>query len=127
MYGKILLTTLAFEASYVAAFPHIAEAVAAQRLSERKLLFLFSEHYTDLCLGIAPIAPFPEYPGAAAHATYNKFDAASQLVSTSGEHAWIAPGQNDIRGPCAGLNAAANHGYLVSNYSHICDLLRNCC
>jgi hypothetical protein len=62
--------------------------------------------------GIAPVTPFPEYPGSPAHAIYNKFDAASQKVSTTGAHAWIAPGPNDIRGPCAGLNAAANHGYL---------------
>lgn len=30
----------------------------------------------------------------------------------SGEHAYADPGPGDIRGPCAGLNAAANHGYL---------------
>lgn len=36
------------------------------------------------------------------------FDAQSQLVSTSGEHAFVAPGPDDARGPCPGLNAAAN-------------------
>lgn len=56
--------------------------------------------------------PFPEYPGAAAHATFNEFDPVAQKVSTTGKHAFIAPGPDDIRGPCAGLNAAANHGYL---------------
>ncbi|KAE8445609.1 hypothetical protein EG329_013243 [Mollisiaceae sp. DMI_Dod_QoI] len=61
---------------------------------------------------IEPVAPFPEYPGSPSHATYNKFDSASQLVSTSGVHAWEAPSSGDIRGPCAGLNAAANHGYI---------------
>ncbi|KAK4498399.1 hypothetical protein PRZ48_011057 [Zasmidium cellare] len=35
-----------------------------------------------------------------------------QLVSTSGENAYQKPGPTDIRGPCPGLNAAANHGYL---------------
>ena len=25
---------------------------------------------------------------------------------------WSAPGPNDIRGPCPGLNTLANHGYL---------------
>jgi hypothetical protein len=117
MFGKILLTTLALEAASVAAFPHMAEAVAAQRLSERGLPICLHDMNVLLTslLGIAPVAPFPEYPGVPEHATYNKFDPASQLVSTSGEHAWIAPGPGDIRGPCAGLNAAANHGYLVSN------------
>ncbi|KAK3672124.1 hypothetical protein LTR78_008095 [Recurvomyces mirabilis] len=40
------------------------------------------------------------------------FNAEDQLVSTTGDHIWIAPGPNDLRGPCPGLNAAANHGYL---------------
>jgi len=43
------------------------------------------------------------------------FDEKDQRVSVSGEHQWIAPGPGDIRGPCPGLNAAANHGYLPRN------------
>ena len=35
----------------------------------------------------------------------------NQLVDVTGQHAWVAPGPNDIRGPCPGLNALANHGY----------------
>ena len=35
----------------------------------------------------------------------------NQLIDVTGEHAWIAPGPNDLRGPCPGLNALANHGY----------------
>ena len=34
-----------------------------------------------------------------------------QLVDVTGQYAWVAPGPNDIRGPCPGLNALANHGY----------------
>lgn len=34
-----------------------------------------------------------------------------QLIDVTGEYAWVAPGPNDIRGPCPGLNALANHGY----------------
>jgi len=40
------------------------------------------------------------------------FDAKLQTISLSGEHEWRAPGPDDQRGPCPGLNAAANHGYL---------------
>lgn len=47
--------------------------------------------------------------------TTPKFDAEAQRVSTTGEHAWKAPGKNDQRGPCPGLNALANHGYLPHN------------
>lgn len=41
------------------------------------------------------------------------FDAASQYVSNKGQYAFVAPGPGDARGMCPGLNAAANHGYLV--------------
>jgi hypothetical protein len=47
--------------------------------------------------------------------TTPKFDAEAQRVETTGEHAWKAPGKNDQRGPCPGLNALANHGYLPHN------------
>lgn len=39
----------------------------------------------------------------------------SQLIDVTGEHAFVAPGPNDLRGPCPGLNALANHGYLPHN------------
>nr|POF17519.1 aromatic peroxygenase [Quercus suber] len=40
------------------------------------------------------------------------FSATEQYVSTTGEHAYASPAADEIRGPCPGLNAAANHGYL---------------
>jgi hypothetical protein len=43
------------------------------------------------------------------------FDAASQYISTSGEYAFVPPTSTDQRGPCPGLNAMANHGYLPHN------------
>lgn len=61
------------------------------------------------------------------------FDAASQLVDVTGDHAFNPPGPGDQRGPCpgkimtlntfieipnadfSGLNALANHGYLPHN------------
>jgi len=39
------------------------------------------------------------------------FNAEAQYVSNNGAHAFVAPGRNDLRGPCPGLNAMANHGY----------------
>ncbi|KAF5327645.1 hypothetical protein D9619_004131 [Psilocybe cf. subviscida] len=38
-------------------------------------------------------------------------DTRTKLVNVPA-HPWIAPGENDIRGPCPGLNTLANHGYL---------------
>ncbi|KAJ4384921.1 hypothetical protein N0V86_000525 [Didymella sp. IMI 355093] len=43
------------------------------------------------------------------------FDADAQHVSTTGDYAYMAPGPNDLRGPCPGLNVMANHGYLPRN------------
>ena len=43
------------------------------------------------------------------------FDASQQLVDVTGAHAFVPPGSGDERGPCPGLNALANHGYLPHN------------
>ncbi|EOA83046.1 hypothetical protein ACJQWK_04537 [Exserohilum turcicum] len=43
------------------------------------------------------------------------FNAEAQRISTSGDHRYIAPGPNDLRGPCPGINVMANHGYLPQN------------
>lgn len=44
-------------------------------------------------------------------------------------HKFIAPTANDIRGPCPGLNAAANHGFLardgVTTYAELVDAQQN--
>ncbi|KAH6663854.1 hypothetical protein B0J14DRAFT_630715 [Halenospora varia] len=43
-----------------------------------------------------------------------QFNAADQFVDVKpgSAHPFVAPGPNDKRGPCPGLNAAANHGFL---------------
>jgi hypothetical protein len=42
------------------------------------------------------------------------FKAAAQYVDVGpgSGHEWQAPGPNDLRGPCPGLNAFANHGFI---------------
>ena len=50
-------------------------------------------------------------PGGLPFTTFNE----NQLVDVTGQHAWAPPGPNDIRGPCPGLNALANHGYFPRN------------
>ncbi|TXB95668.1 hypothetical protein FocTR4_00016117 [Fusarium oxysporum f. sp. cubense] len=46
-----------------------------------------------------------------------KFDSKRQRISVSGEHEFLPPNlkAGDQRGPCPGLNALANHGYLPRN------------
>ena len=50
-------------------------------------------------------------PGNIPFTTFNE----DQLIDVTGDHAWVAPGPNDLRGPCPGLNALANHGYFPHN------------
>ncbi|CAK4032750.1 hypothetical protein MYCFIDRAFT_50025 [Lecanosticta acicola] len=45
---------------------------------------------------------------------FNAQDQYVDVSNTSG-HAWVAPGESDLRGPCPGLNAFANHGFLPHN------------
>lgn len=40
------------------------------------------------------------------------FSASQQYVSNAGAHAFVPPGSGDLRGPCPGLNAMANHNYI---------------
>lgn len=44
-------------------------------------------------------------------------------------HAFTAPGSNDIRGPCPGLNAAANHNFLshdgITTFNELVDAQQN--
>lgn len=45
------------------------------------------------------------------------FNAADQFVDVRPGtlHQFVAPGPSDKRGPCPGLNAAANHGFIPHN------------
>ena len=49
------------------------------------------------------------------HSKRQGFDPTTQHIDVSNAHAFIAPGASDLRGPCPGLNALANHGYLPRN------------
>lgn len=45
------------------------------------------------------------------------FNADAQRIDVSGVHAFVPPdfAAGDLRGPCPGLNALANHNYLPHN------------
>ncbi|KAL5120691.1 hypothetical protein ACEQ8H_001440 [Pleosporales sp. CAS-2024a] len=63
----------------------------------------------------------PEKLSAAIRSVYNYKQAKRFIVDVnkpieiSGNHAFQAPGKSDQRGPCPGLNALANHGYIARN------------
>ncbi|PPJ50488.1 hypothetical protein CBER1_06739 [Cercospora berteroae] len=55
------------------------------------------------------------------------FSLASILAVAAGQaapagHEYIAPGPNDVRSPCPGINSAANHGYIPRSGKNITPL-----
>ncbi|KAL0061583.1 hypothetical protein AAF712_011610 [Marasmius tenuissimus] len=52
---------------------------------------------------------------AASNSTRRSPHATSQPVNVDGQHKFVPPGHGDLRGPCPGLNALANHNYLPHN------------
>ncbi|MCJ1449956.1 hypothetical protein MMC28_000284 [Mycoblastus sanguinarius] len=60
-------------------------------------------------------SPCPHLAKRQAPGVTPPFNAAEQYVSNTGQFAFVAPGSGDQRGPCPGLNAMANHGYLPHN------------
>ncbi|PHH75562.1 hypothetical protein CDD80_2263 [Ophiocordyceps camponoti-rufipedis] len=56
-----------------------------------------------------------------------RFEPGLQLVSTTGEHAFKAPGLYDLRGPCPGLNTLANHGYIPRDGIATIDQVSEAC
>ncbi|EPE28884.1 Cloroperoxidase [Glarea lozoyensis ATCC 20868] len=61
-----------------------------------------------------PTLPLSQAQGNSGPFPSLQFNAADQFVDVrpGTAHQYIAPGPNDKRGPCPGLNAAANHGFL---------------
>lgn len=61
-----------------------------------------------------PTLPLSQAQGNSGPFPSLQFNAADQFVDVrpGSAHQFIAPGPNDKRGPCPGLNAAANHGFL---------------
>ncbi|KAF5361316.1 hypothetical protein D9758_010258 [Tetrapyrgos nigripes] len=55
-----------------------------------------------------------------AHAVYaRQYDTAPTTGPSGDDHGFQAPGPNDARGPCPGLNTLANHGYLPRDGTNI--------
>ncbi|KAL5422368.1 hypothetical protein PMIN04_004789 [Paraphaeosphaeria minitans] len=80
-------------------------------------------HDPSILKRAAEIAKLLEKRQAGADATtsifepINTFNAQAQYINvTEGSgHEYVAPGPNDLRGPCPGLNAFSNHNFLPHN------------
>lgn len=104
-YSSAVLGALAFCASEVVAFPTAAIEYAARAETD-------SMGRSQIEEAIAKLKPKNKRAVG--------FNATAQYVSTTGEYAFVAPvnvntDTGDQRGPCPGLNAMANHGYIPHN------------
>ncbi|KAL8702424.1 MAG: hypothetical protein Q9201_004399 [Fulgogasparrea decipioides] len=89
----------------------VSEVVAFPRLSGKALQDLLNQDsQSKRC-------PFSKEESQKRTKRQIGFDPVAQHVSTTGKYAWVAPdlAAGDKRGPCPGLNALANHGYLPHN------------
>lgn len=77
-----------------------------------------------------PISATYPYCGAA-NGLPGKQSCPNNYVPAAGDtaHEWTAPGPNDIRGPCPGLNTAANHNFLahdgITTFAELVDMQQN--
>jgi hypothetical protein len=97
------LAVLACSLELVTAFPAIAVEAAKRaeaQSNEKRCPFADMHQNEKRVLGVAP-----------------GFNADAQRIDVSGVHAFVPPdfAAGDLRGPCPGLNALANHNYLPHN------------
>jgi hypothetical protein len=102
------LTTL----SCVAAYPGV---MGTQQMQRDALAALSQKAYQKRDTVYPPYrAPVTKIDRPNTGLPPSGFNAKDQYVDVtdSGPNPWKAPGPNDTRGQCPGLNAAANHGFL---------------
>lgn len=57
---------------------------------------------------LSTVSAFPALSALNTRDSVIPFDAKEQYVSNQGEHAFMAPGPDDVRSPCPALNVMAN-------------------
>ncbi|KAF1939761.1 Cloroperoxidase [Clathrospora elynae] len=79
--------------------------------------------------GAAPYSDKYPYIGAKNGAPGSQTGGIKVPADGDTAHAFVAPGPNDIRGPCPGLNTAANHNFLshdgVTTFTELVDAQQN--
>ncbi|PBP15399.1 Cloroperoxidase [Diplocarpon rosae] len=102
MKCSLYLTCLAVAASQVLAFPSRMFDLNVNEEEKRALAAISA----TIEAGAKEARSVPRAPG---------FNAAQQYVLNQGAHKFVAPSSTDLRGPCPGLNAMANHNYIPHN------------
>lgn len=127
------LVAIALTAEAVTAFPFVANMPVVDSS------LLRAEKRQQLPLGSCPFNPgHVPAPGISTAYPYNS---AKNVLPGKGvggyqvpapgdtDHQFIAPKSTDIRGPCPGLNAAANHNFLardgITTYADLIDAQQN--
>ncbi|CZT50958.1 uncharacterized protein RSE6_12033 [Rhynchosporium secalis] len=133
---KYSLAAIAFAAEAVTAFPFVSQQAGVDSS-------LFVRQQSGGSNPGGPVTcPFNSNhvpaPGIKAPYLYNNAkngqkgnEKGGYKVPADGDdaHKFIAPTKNDIRGPCPGLNAAANHGFLardgITTFNELVDAQQN--
>lgn len=121
---------VALAASTVSAFPWVAnqDGVDSSLYSSRKVARTGNGGLPGTCPfnaqhpGAAPITA--KYPYCSAkNGLPGKFPCTNNIVPAPGDtaHAFTAPGPNDIRGPCPGINTAAKYVSVAISSRQILD------
>lgn len=101
MKYSLCLATLALQASQVIAFPAQMFDLNVNEEEKRELARISLAVEANTKRDIVSRAP--------------GFNSSQQYVSNQGAHKFVPPGKGDLRGPCPGLNAMANHNYIPHN------------
>ncbi|MCJ1478965.1 hypothetical protein MMC13_007649 [Lambiella insularis] len=85
--------------------------------------------FNTVHLGAAPYDPKYPYTGAQNGLPGTQEGGVQVPAPGDTAHNFTAPGPNDIRGPCPGLNAAANHNFLshdgITTFTELVDAQQN--
>ncbi|CAD6574458.1 MAG: hypothetical protein ASARMPREDX12_006596 [Alectoria sarmentosa] len=114
------------------AFPWMADMPGVKSASEIEAQHAKRQATCPFNADHVPAAPITsEFPYAGAQNGLPSIFPGNFQVPANGDtaHAFVAPGPNDIRGPCPGLNTAANHNFIshdgITTFAELLDAQQN--
>jgi unspecific peroxygenase len=114
MYGMFVLAIMVVPNTV--AFPWVAGTPGVRSTSEVEAHLARRQTTCPFNANHVPAAPITsEFPYAGAQNGLPSTLPGNFQVPANGDtaHAFVPPGPNDIRGPCPGLNTAANHNVRI--------------
>ncbi|KAF6217672.1 hypothetical protein HO133_006774 [Letharia lupina] len=130
MSGLLLLAIMVVP--NVIAFPWVAGMSGVRSISEIEAQLAKRQSTCPFNANHVPAAPATsKFPYAGAINGLPSTRPGNFQVPANGDtaHAFVAPGPNDIRGPCPGLNTAANHNFIshdgVTTFTELLNAQQN--